>query len=432
MKETDENNLLSQSEGLYQNEGAFGFDPYERELKNRNGARNSILDPDYGMHDYSYDFSLPYGSQESQGVGERRNLYDPLSETLPFSSEPFSGFSSSAFPSSGLSSSFFASPDAYLSSGPFAQRDASIPYESRRNGYPYSSPLFESNYREPSFTFAGMDGISDFATQPFSQRDLSSVSSPEWQSLHPLYDTSYQGSHSLSRSDSHNIGGNRSDAHNIGGNRSDTHHINGNRSDTHHISGNRSDAHHINGNRSDAHHISGKLNVNAAEFVMKKKEEPPPPPPVKEEKEEKEEVKGEVKEVPAVEVVHEEIASTTVAEPEEPKNEEPKKNEAPPKKEKKKQPSQKRGKTLKTETPAKVERKHPHAEAKPNKRKEGGKKGRREARQPLDEVTPPTQIVPQSPRPRARSSLSLALASFFGRIRYYLLSRLRPMCRFHI
>ena len=412
MKETDENNLLSQSEGLYQNEGAFGFDPYERELKNRNGARNSILDPDYGMHDYSYDFSLPYGSQESQGVGERRNLYDPLSETLPFSSEPFSGFSSSAFPSSGLSSSFFASPDAYLSSGPFAQRDASIPYESRRNGYPYSSPLFESNYREPSFTFAGMDGISDFATQPFSQRDLSSVSSPEWQSLHPLYDTSYQGSHSLSRSDSHNIGGNRSD--------------------THHISGNRSDAHHINGNRSDAHHISGKLNVNAAEFVMKKKEEPPPPPPVKEEKEEKEEVKEEVKEVPAVEVVHEEIASTTVTEPEEPKNEEPKKNEAPPKKEKKKQPSQKRGKTLKTETPAKVERKHPHAEAKPNKRKEGGKKGRREAKQPLDEVAPPTQIVPQSPRPRARSSLSLAWASFFGRIRYYLLSRLRPMCRFHI
>ena len=412
MKETDENNLLSQSEGLYQNEGAFGFDPYERELKNRNGARNSILDPDYGMHDYSYDFSLPYGSQESQGVGERRNLYDPLSETLPFSSEPFSGFSSSAFPSSGLSSSFFASPDAYLSSGPFAQRDASIPYESRRNGYPYSSPLFESNYREPSFTFAGMDGISDFATQPFSQRDLSSVSSPEWQSLHPLYDTSYQGSHSLSRSDSHNIGGNRSD--------------------THHISGNRSDAHHINGNRSDAHYISGKLNVNAAEFVMKKKEEPPPPPPVKEEKEEKEEVKEEVKEVPAVEVVHEEIASTTVTEPEEPKNEEPKKNEAPPKKEKKKQSSQKRGKTLKTETPAKVERKHPHAEAKPNKRKEGGKKGRREARQPLDEVAPPTQIVPQSPRPRARSSLSLALASFFGRIRYYLLSRLRPMCRFHI
>ena len=412
MKETDENNLLSQSEGLYQNEGTFGFDPYERELKNRNGARNSILDPDYGMHDYSYDFSLPYGSQESQGVGERRNLYDPLSETLPFSSEPFSGFSSSAFPSSGLSSSFFASPDAYLSSGPFAQRDASIPYESRRNGYPYSSPLFESNYREPSFTFAGMDGISDFATQPFSQRDLSSVSSPEWQSLHPLYDTSYQGSHSLSRSDSHNIGGNRSD--------------------THHISGNRSDAHHINGNRSDAHHISGKLNVNAAEFVMKKKEEPPPPPPVKEEKEEKEEVKEEVKEVPAVEVVHEEIASTTVTEPEEPKNEEPKKNEAPPKKEKKKQPSQKRGKTLKTETPAKVERKHPHAEAKPNKRKEGGKKGRREAKQPLDEVAPPTQIVPQSPRPRARSSLSLALASFFGRIRYYLLSRLRPMCRFHI
>ena len=412
MKETDENNLLSQSEGLYQNEGALGFDPYERELKNRNGARNSILDPDYGMHDYSYDFSLPYGSQESQGVGERRNLYDPLSETLPFSSEPFSGFSSSAFPSSGLSSSFFASPDAYLSSGPFAQRDASIPYESRRNGYPYSSPLFESNYREPSFTFAGMDGISDFATQPFSQRDLSSVSSPEWQSLHPLYDTSYQGSHSLSRSDSHNIGGNRSD--------------------THHISGNRSDAHHINGNRSDAHHISGKLNVNAAEFVMKKKEEPPPPPPVKEEKEEKEEVKEEVKEVPAVEVVHEEIASTTVTEPEEPKNEEPKKNEAPPKKEKKKQPSQKRGKTLKTETPAKVERKHPHAEAKPNKRKEGGKKGRREAKQPLDEVAPPTQIVPQSPRPRARSSLSLALASFFGRIRYYLLSRLRPMCRFHI
>ena len=412
MKETDENNLLSQSEGLYQNEGAFGFDPYERELKNRNGARNSILDPDYGMHDYSYDFSLPYGSQESQGVGERRNLYDPLSETLPFSSEPFSGFSSSAFPSSGLSSSFFASPDPYLSSCPFAQRDASIPYESRRNGYPYSSPLFESNYREPSFTFAGMDGISDFATQPFSQRDLSSVSSPEWQSLHPLYDTSYQGSHSLSRSDSHNIGGNRSD--------------------THHISGNRSDAHHINGNRSDAHHISGKLNVNAAEFVMKKKEEPPPPPPVKEVKEEKEEVKEEVKEVPAVEVVHEEIASTTVTEPEEPKNEEPKKNEAPPKKEKKKQPSQKRGKTLKTETPAKVERKHPHAEAKPNKRKEGGKKGRREARQPLDEVAPPTQIVPQSPRPRARSSLSLALASFFGRIRYYLLSRLRPMCRFHI
>ena len=402
MKETDENNLLSQSEGLYQNEGAFGFDPYERELKNRNGARNSILDPDYGMHDYSYDFSLPYGSQESQGVGERRNLYDPLSETLPFSSEPFSGFSSSAFPSSGLSSSFFASPDPYLSSCPFAQRDASIPYESRRNGYPYSSPLFERNYREPSFTFAGMDGISDFATQPFSQRDLSSVSSPEWQSLHPLYDTSYQGSHSLSRSDSHNIGGNRSDAH------------------------------HINGNRSDAHHISGKLNVNAAEFVMKKKEEPPPPPPVKEEKEEKEEVKEEVKEVPAVEVVHEEIASTTVTEPEEPKNEEPKKNEAPPKKEKKKQPSQKRGKTLKTETPAKVERKHPHAEAKPNKRKEGGKKGRREAKQPLDEVAPPTQIVPQSPRPRARSSLSLALASFFGRIRYYLLSRLRPMCRFHI
>ena len=412
MKETDENNLLSQSEGLYQNEGAFGFDPYERELKNRNGARNSILDPDYGMHDYSYDFSLPYGSQESQGVGERRNLYDPLSETLPFSSEPFSGFSSSAFPSSGLSSSFFASPDAYLSSCPFAQRDASIPYESRRNGYPYSSPLFERNYREPSFTFAGMDGISDFATQPFSQRDLSSVSSPEWQSLHPLYDTSYQGSHSLSRSDSHNIGGNRSD--------------------THHISGNRSDAHHINGNRSDAHHISGKLNVNAAEFVMKKKEEPPTPPPVKEEKEEKEEVKEEVKEVPAVEVVHEEIASTTVTEPEEPKNEEPKKNEAPPKKEKKKQPSQKRGKTLKTETPAKVERKHPHAEAKPSKRKEGGKKGRREARQPLDEVAPPTQIVPQSPRPRVRSSLSLALASFFGRIRYYLLSRLRPMCRFHI
>ena len=402
MKETDENNLLSQSEGLYQNEGAFGFDPYERELKNRNGARNSILDPDYGMHDYSYDFSLPYGSQESQGVGERRNLYDPLSETLPFSSEPFSGFSSSAFPSSGLSSSFFASPDPYLSSCPFAQRDASIPYESRRNGYPYSSPLFERNYREPSFTFAGMDGISDFATQPFSQRDLSSVSSPEWQSLHPLYDTSYQGSHSLSRSDSHNIGGNRSDTH------------------------------HINGNRSDAHHISGKLNVNAAEFVMKKKEEPPPPPPVKEEKEEKEEVKEEVKEVPAVEVVHEEIASTTVTEPEEPKNEEPKKNEAPPKKEKKKQPSQKRGKTLKTETPAKVERKHPHAEAKPNKRKEGGKKGRREAKQPLDEVAPPTQIVPQSPRPRARSSLSLALASFFGRIRYYLLSRLRPMCRFHI
>ena len=402
MKETDENNLLSQSEGLYQNEGAFGFDPYERELKNRNGARNSILDPDYGMHDYSYDFSLPYGSQESQGVGERRNLYDPLSETLPFSSEPFSGFSSSAFPSSGLSSSFFASPDPYLSSCPFAQRDASIPYESRRNEYPYSSPLFERNYREPSFTFAGMDGISDFATQPFAQRDLSSVSSPEWQSLHPLYDTSYQGSHSLSRSDSHSIGGNRSDAH------------------------------HISGNRSDAHHISGKLNVNAAEFVMKKKEEPPPPPPVKEEKEEKEEVKEEVKEVPVVEVVHEEIASTTVAEPEEPKNEEPKKNEAPPKKEKKKQPSQKRGKTLKTETPAKVERKHPHAEAKPNKRKEGGKKGRREARQPLDEVTPPTQIVPQSPRPRARSSLSLALASFFGRIRYYLLSRLRPMCRFHI
>ena len=391
MKETDENNLLSQSEGLYQNEGAFGFDPYERELKNRNGARNSILDPDYGMHDYSYDFSLPYGSQESQGVGERRNLYDPLSETLPFSSEPFSGFSSSAFPSSGLSSSFFASPDPYLSSGPFAQRDASIPYESRRNGYPYSSPLFERNYREPSFTFASMDGISDFATQPFAQRDLSSVSSPEWQSLHPLYDTSYQGSHSLSRSDSHSIGG----------------------------------------NRSDAHQISGKLNVNAAEFVMKKKEEPPPPPPVKEEKEEKEEVKEEVKEVPAVEVVHEEIASTTVAEPEEPKNEEPKKNEAPPKKEKKKQPSQKRGKTLKTETPAKVERKHPHAEAKPNKRKEGGKKGRREAKQPLDEVTPPTQIVPQSPRPRARSSLSLALASFFGRIRYYLLSRLRPVRRFH-
>ena len=412
MKETDENNLLSQSEGLYQNEGAFGFDPYERELKNRNGARNSILDPDYGMHDYSYDFSLPYGSQESQGVGERRDLYDPLSETLPFSSEPFSGFSSSAFPSSGLSSSFFASPDPYLSSCPFAQRDASIPYESRRNGYPYSSPLFERNYREPSFTFAGMDGISDFATQSFSQRDLSSVSSPEWQSLHPLYDTSYQGSHSLSRSDSHNIGGNRSD--------------------THHISGNRSDAHHISGNRSDAHHISGKLNVNAAEFVMKKKEEPPPPPPVKEEKEEKEEVKEEVKEVPVVEVVHEEIASTTVTEPEEPKNEEPKKNEAPPKKEKKKQPSQKRGKTLKTETPAKVERKHPHAEAKPSKRKEGGKKGRREAKQPLDEVTPPTQIVPQSPRPRARSSLSLALASFFGRIRYYLLSRLRPMCRFHI
>ena len=402
MKETDENNLLSQSEGLYQNEGAFGFDPYERELKNRNGARNSILDPDYGMHDYSYDFSLPYGSQESQGVGERRNLYDPLSETLPFSSEPFSGFSSSAFPSSGLSSSFFASPDPYLSSGPFAQRDASIPYESRRNGYPYPSPLFERNYREPSFTFAGMDGISDFATQPFAQRDLSSVSSPEWQSLHPLYDTSYQGSHSLSRSDSHSIGGNRSDAH------------------------------HISGNRSDAHHISGKLNVNAAEFVMKKKEEPPPPPPVKEEKEEKEEVKEEVKEVPVVEVVHEEIASTTVTEPEEPKNEEPKKNEAPPKKEKKKQPSQKRGKTLKTETPAKVERKHPHAEAKPNKRKEGGKKGRREGKQPLDEVAPPTQIVPQSPRPRARSSLSLALASFFGRIRYYLLSRLRPMCRFHI
>ena len=411
MKETDENNLLSQSEGLYQNEGAFGFDPYERELKNRNGARNSILDPDYGMHDYSYDFSLPYGSQESQGVGERRNLYDPLSETLPFSSEPFSGFSWSGFPSSGLSSSFFASPDPYLSSCPFAQRDASIPYESRRNGYPYSSPLFESNYREPSFTFAGMDGISDFATQPFSQRDLSSVSSPEWQSLHPLYDTSYQGSHSLSRSDSHNIGGNRSD--------------------THHISGNRSDAHHINGNRSDAHHISGKLNVNAAEFVMKKKEEPPPPPPVKEEKEEKEEVKEEVKEVPAVEVVHEEIASTTVTEPEEPKNEEPKKNEPPPKKEKK-QPSQKRGKTLKTETPAKVERKHPHAEAKPNKRKEGGKKGRREAKQPLDEVAPPTQIVPQSPRPRARSSLSLALASFFGRIRYKLLSRIRPISRIHI
>ena len=454
--------LYSRSDHLYGSEERREDAPYGRSHENPGEAHPALLRSGYDVQNYPFDLSTPLFDQGVQDSENGRGVYSSIQTTLPYSSTPFTGLNTPAFPSTSLNSSLFDPPDPYSPTSRYSQMESGVHYDSGRHAFEYTSALLNPDYPDSSFGFGELDAMHGYAQSDYSHSLLSELPSSEWPPVHPFYDTNYPVSARPSRSGSS--------------------------------------------------HARGKLNVNAAEFVMKKS--PESSKPVEGVEKAKSEVVQAVKSEEAVmkeqgavsekpmrpaksvkqdasvkPVIHTPCAdgtkSTPPTKPEEPtipevpieaqereerkeegksadalmshadekpvqRSEAEEKKEAPkptkqveevhvessekaegkegiaepqPKKEKKKRPSQKGGKSAKpAETPSKVEKKHAHAETKSKKKKEGKKK---EEKIPLDVALSPT------------SSLSLpdetptAVSSFFHFLWHQLLVGTEPSRRFH-
>ena len=225
--------LYSHSEHLYGSEERREDAPYGRSHENPREAHPALLRSGYDMQNYPFDLPTPLFDQGVQDSENGRGVYSSIQTTLPYSSTPFTGLNTPAFSSPSLNSSLFDPPDPYSPTSRYSQMESGVHYDSGRHAFEYPSALLNPDYPDSSFGFGELDAVHGYAQSDYSHSLLSELPSSEWPPVHPFYDTSYPVSARPSRSGSF----------------------------------------HARPSRSGSLHARGKLNVNAAEFVMKKSPE---------------------------------------------------------------------------------------------------------------------------------------------------------------
>ena len=225
--------LYSHSEHLYGSEERREDAPYGRSHENPGDAHPALLRSGYDVQNYPFDLSTPLFDQGVQDSENGRGVYSSIQTTLPYSSTPFTGLNTPAFSSPSLNSSLFDPPDPYSPTSRYSQMESGVHYDSGRHAFEYPSALLNPDYPDSSFGFGELDAVHGYAQSDYSHSLLSELPSSEWPPVHSFYDTSYPVSARPSRSGSL----------------------------------------HARPSRSGSLHARGKLNVNAAEFVMKKSPE---------------------------------------------------------------------------------------------------------------------------------------------------------------
>ena len=225
--------LYSHSEHLYGSEERREDAPYGRSHENPREAHPALLRSGYDMQNYPFDLPTPLFDQGVQDSENGRGVYSSIQTTLPYSSTPFTGLNTPAFSSPSLNSSLFDPPDPYSPTSRYSQMESGVHYDNGRHAFEYPSALLNPDYPDSSFGFGELDAVHGYAQSDYSHSLLSELPSSEWPPVHPFYDTSYPVSARPSRSGSL----------------------------------------HARPSRSGSLHARGKLNVNAAEFVMKKSPE---------------------------------------------------------------------------------------------------------------------------------------------------------------
>lgn len=215
--------LYSRSDNLYGSEERREDAPYGRSHENPGEAHPALLRSGYDVQNYPFDLSTPLFDQGVQDSENGRGVYPSIQTTLPYSSTTFTGLNAPAFPSTALNSSLFDPPDPYSPTSRYSQMESGVHYDSGRHAFEYTSALLNPDYPDSSFGFGELDAMHGYPQSDYSRPLLSELPSSEWPPVHPFYDTSYPVSARPSRSGSL--------------------------------------------------HARGKLNVNAAEFVMKKSPE---------------------------------------------------------------------------------------------------------------------------------------------------------------